>query len=119
MVNPKSSHNKIKQEWSLNVRDSIKLLDGSYNMFDQSHLIHIINKKKTINFVKKSTSIIILSLSTNYRYILTAMPCADGNFLVQFSLWLNNYFTNSIEPIIQQMLKISKTSFKINDILEN
>ena len=89
MVNPKSSHHKIKQNWSINDRDSIKLLDGSYNMFVQSRLIHIINKK-IINFVKKSTSIIIFTLSTNYKYILTAMSCADGNFLVHFGLWLTN-----------------------------
>ena len=71
MVNPKSSHHKIRQKWSINIRDSIKLLNGSYNMFDQSRLIHIINKK-TKHFVKKSTSIILLTFSINYRYILTA-----------------------------------------------
>ena len=48
--------------------------------------MQIINKN-TIS--KKSTIIIILTYSTNYKYIQVAMFCAEGNVLIHFNLWSN------------------------------
>ena len=95
MVNPKSSCHNIKHNWPSNV---------------QACLIETINKQ-TINSVTTSTTITILTLNTNSKYIQATMLCADGNPLVHFKLWLKNSFTKGAKAIIQQIWKLPKPSF--------